>query len=219
MGRNLVSVPQLYGTTYTWFAHILPKMGIEVVCQNPTVRGADLEALIDENTRAIFVKPSAIRRQRLRPRGARDLAHRHHMPLIVDNTVATADVGSTRRLWSGHRRSLLDEVHGGHCTTLGGIIVDCGRFHGLPMRPAYPMLTQPDASYHGLVYTITLAALPFIGRCRSVLPSTVGAVLSPMSAFLLLQGIETVGLSASIGMSRMPARLPSSCAPDARVNR
>jgi O-acetylhomoserine (thiol)-lyase len=194
MGRNLVSVPQLYGTTYTLFAHILPKMGIEVRFAKSD-RAADLETLIDENTRAIFCETVG------NPAGnvcdleaLATLAHRHRMPLIVDNTVATpmlvrpVDHGADIVIHS------LTKFMGGHGTTLGGIIVDCGRFPWNDHAARYPMFTQPDESYHGLVYTDHYGAAAFIGRCRSVYQRTVGAVLSPMSAFLLLQGIETVAL-------------------------
>jgi O-acetylhomoserine (thiol)-lyase len=194
MGRNLVSVPQLYGTTYTLFAHILPKMGIEVRFAKSD-RAADLETLIDENTRAIFCETVG------NPAGnvcdleaLATLAHRHRMPLIVDNTVATpmlvrpVDHGADIVIHS------LTKFMGGHGTTLGGIIVDCGRFPWNAHAARYPMFTEPDESYHGLVYTDHYGASAFIGRCRSVYQRTVGAVLSPMSAFLLLQGIETVAL-------------------------
>jgi O-acetylhomoserine (thiol)-lyase len=194
MGRNLVSVPQLYGTTYTLFAHILPKMGIEVRFAKSD-RAADLEALIDENTRAIFCETVG------NPAGnvcdleaLATLAHRYRMPLIVDNTVATpmlvrpVDYGADIIVHS------LTKFMGGHGTTLGGIIVDCGRFPWIAHAARYPMFTQPDESYHGLVYTDHFGASAFIGRCRSVYQRTVGAVLSPMSAFLLLQGIETVAV-------------------------
>jgi O-acetylhomoserine (thiol)-lyase len=194
MGRNLVSVPQLYGTTYTLFAHILPKMGVEVRF-GKSDRAADLEALIDENTRAIFCETVG------NPAGnvcdleaLASLAHRHRMPLIVDNTVATpmlvrpVDYGADIVIHS------LTKFMGGHGTTLGGIIIDCGRFPWIAHAARYPMFTQPDESYHGLVYTDHFGASAFIGRCRSVYQRTVGAVLSPMSAFLLLQGIETVAL-------------------------
>src|SRR3979490_3245137 len=194
MGRNLVSVPQLYGTTYTMFAHILPKMGMQVRFAKSD-RAADLEALIDENTRAIFCETVG------NPAGnicdleaLATVAHRHRMPLIVDNTVATpmlvrpVDYGADIVVHS------LTKFMGGHGTTLGGIVVDCGTFPWTENASRYPMFTQPDESYHGLVYTDHYGAAAFIGRCRSVYQRTVGAVLSPMSAFLLLQGIETVAL-------------------------
>jgi O-acetylhomoserine (thiol)-lyase len=194
MGRNIVTVPQLYGTTYTLFAHILPKMGVQVRFAKSD-RAADLEALIDENTRALFCETVG------NPAGnvcdlealAR-VAQRHGMPLIVDNTVATpmlvrpGDYGANVIVHS------LTKFMGGHGTTLGGIVVDCGNFDWQAHADRYPMFTQPDESYHGLVYTEHYGRAAFIGRCRSVYQRTLGAVLAPMNAFLLLQGIETVAL-------------------------
>ena len=194
MGRNIVSVPQLYGTTYTLFAHILPKMGIKVHFAKSD-RAADIEALVDADTRAIYCETVG------NPAGnvcdleaLAGVAHRHAMPLIVDNTVPTpmlvrpVDYGADVIVHS------LTKFMGGHGTTLGGIIVDCGTFKWTDHAARYPMLTTPDESYHGLVYTDHYGEAAFIGRCRSVYQRTMGAVLSPFNAFLLLQGIETVAL-------------------------
>jgi O-acetylhomoserine (thiol)-lyase len=194
MGRNIVSVPQLYGTTYTLFAHILPRQGVQVRFAKSD-RAPDLEALIDGNTRAIFCETVG------NPAGnicdleaLAALAHRHHMPLIVDNTVATpmlvrpVDHGADIVVHS------LTKFMGGHGTTMGGVIVDCGRFDWAKQAARYPMFSEPDDSYHGLVYTQHFGAAAFIGRCRSVYLRATGAVLSPINAFLLLQGIETVAL-------------------------
>ena len=194
MGRNIVSVPQLYGTTYTLFAHILPRLGVEVRFAKSD-QACDLRALIDENTRALFCETVG------NPAGnvcdletLAELAHAHGAPLIVDNTVATpllvrpGDYGADIVVHS------LTKFLGGHGTTLGGIIVDCGRFPWKAHAARYPMFTEPDDSYHGLVYTDHFGEAAFIGRCRSVYQRTMGAVLAPFSAFLLLQGIETVAL-------------------------
>ncbi len=194
MGRNIVSVPQLYGTTYTLFAHILPRLGVTVRFAKSD-RAEDLETLIDRDTRAVFCESVG------NPAGnVCDLealaaaAHRHGVPLIVDNTVATPilvrpiDHGADVVVHS------LTKFMGGHGTTLGGIIVDGGRFPWTRHAERYPMFTRPDPSYHGLVYTEHYGAAAFIGRCRSVYQRTVGAVLAPMNAFLLLQGIETVAV-------------------------
>jgi O-acetylhomoserine (thiol)-lyase len=193
-GRNLISVPQLYGTTYTLFAHILPKMGIQVRFAKSD-RAADLEALIDDNTRAIFCETVG------NPAGnicdleaLATVAHRHRMPLIVDNTVATPMLVRPVEYGADVVIHSLTKFMGGHGTTLGGIIVDCGRFPWTAHAARYPMFTQPDESYHGLVYTDHYGAAAFIGRCRCVYQRTMGAVLSPMNAFLILQGIETVAL-------------------------
>jgi O-acetylhomoserine (thiol)-lyase len=194
MGRNIVSVPQLYGTTYTLFAHILPKLGVQVRFAKSD-RAADIESLIDQDTRAIFCETVG------NPAGnvcdleaLASVAHRHAMPLIVDNTVATpmlvrpVDFGADVVVHS------LTKFMGGHGTTLGGIVVDCGSFPWVKHAARYPMFTEPDESYHGLVYTEHYGKAAFIGRCRSVYQRTMGAVLAPMNAFLLLQGIETVAL-------------------------
>jgi O-acetylhomoserine (thiol)-lyase len=193
-GRNLISVPQLYGTTYTLFAHVLPKMGMGVRFAKSD-RAADIEALIDANTRAIFCETVG------NPAGnvcdleaLANVAHRNGMPLIVDNTVATPMLVRPVEYGADIVIHSLTKFMGGHGTTLGGIIVDCGTFSWDAHAARYPMFTQPDESYHGLVYTEHYGASAFIGRCRSVYQRTMGAVLSPMNAFLLLQGIETVAL-------------------------
>jgi O-acetylhomoserine (thiol)-lyase len=189
-----VSVPQLYGTTYTLFAHILPKMGIAVRFAKSD-RAADIEALIDDDTRAIFCETVG------NPAGnvcdleaLAAVAHRHRMPLIVDNTVATPMLVRPAEYGADIIIHSLTKFMGGHGTTLGGIVVDCGSFDWNANAARYPMFTQPDESYHGLIYTEHYGAAAFIGRCRSVYQRTLGAVLSPLSAFLLLQGIETVAV-------------------------
>ena len=151
--------------------------------------------MIDDDTRAIFCETVG------NPAGnvcdleaLAAVAHRHRMPLIVDNTVATpmlvrpVDYGADIVIHS------LTKFMGGHGTTLGGIVVDCGTFSWNDNAARYPQFTQPDPSYHGLVYTEHYGAAAFIGRCRSVYQRTMGAVLAPMNAFLLLQGIETLAL-------------------------
>src|SRR6202050_2434596 len=193
-GGNIVTTPQLYGTTHTLFAHILRRQGIEARFA-PSDRAEAIERLIDENTRAVFCETNG------NPAGnvcdleaLAAVAHRHRMPLIVDNTVATpmlvrpVDHGADIVVHS------LTKFMGGHGTTLGGIVVDCGTFPWLKHAARYPMFSQPDESYHGLVYTEHYGAAAFIGRCRSVYQRTMGAVLSPMNAFLLLPGMETVAL-------------------------
>jgi O-acetylhomoserine (thiol)-lyase len=193
-GRTLVSVPQLYGTTHTLLAHILPKFGVETRFARSD-KPAELAALIDESTSAVFCETVG------NPAGnvcdleaIAEVAHRAGVPLIVDNTVPTPmlirpiDYGADVVLHS------LTKFLGGHGTTLGGIIVDAGNFPWQKYAARFPMLTQPDDSYHGLVYTEHYGPRAYIGRCRSVYQRTMGAVLPPLSAFLLLQGIETVAL-------------------------
>ena len=193
-GRTLVSVPQLYGTTHTLLAHILPKFGVTTRFSKSD-KPAELAALIDASTSAVFCETVG------NPAGnvcdleaIADVAHRAGVPLIVDNTVPTPmlirpiDYGADVVLHS------LTKFLGGHGTTLGGIIVDAGNFPWQKYAARFPMLTQPDDSYHGLVYTEHYGPRAYIGRCRSVYQRTMGAVLPPLSAFLLLQGIETVAL-------------------------
>jgi len=193
-GTNIVSVPQLYGTTHTLFAHVLPKLGITVRFAE-TDYPAAVEQLVDQDTRAIFCESVG------NPAGnicdveaLANVAHEHGVPLIVDNTVATPvllrpiDYGADIVLHS------LTKFLGGHGTTLGGIIVDSGNFPWEKHAKRFPMFSEPDESYNGLVYTQHFARAAYIARCRSVYQRTMGSVLSPLSAFLLLQGIETVAL-------------------------
>jgi O-acetylhomoserine (thiol)-lyase len=193
-GRNLVSVPQLYGTTHTLFAHILPRLGVTVKLARSD-QPAELAALIDDNTRGLFCETVG------NPAGnicdleaLAGIAQRAGIPLVVDNTVPTPilirpiDFGADIIVHS------LTKFLGGHGTTLGGAIVDSGRFPWQQHVARYPMLTQPDPSYHGLVYTEHYGPNAFLGRMRSVFQRTMGAVLSPFNAFLLLQGVETVSL-------------------------
>jgi len=194
MGSNIVSIPQLYGTTYTLFAHIFPGQGIQVRFAE-TDRPDAIEKLIDDNTRAIFCESIG------NPAGnicdieaLAALARRHGIPLMVDNTVATPillrpiDYGADIVVHS------LTKFMGGHGTTLGGAIVDSGRFPWREHARRFRMFNEPDASYHGLIYTEHFGPAAYIARCRSVYQRTTGAVLATLSAFLLLQGIETVAL-------------------------
>ena len=194
LGTNVVSVPQLYGTTHTLFAHLLPSLGV-------TVRFAEsddsstIERLIDSNTRAVFCESVG------NPAGnicdveaLAGVAHKHGVPLIVDNTVATPILLRPIEYGADVVVHSLTKFMGGHGTTLGGIIVDSGNFPWEEHPRRFPMFSEPDASYHGLVYTHHFGRAAYIGRCRSVYQRTTGSVLSPLSAFLLLQGIETVAL-------------------------
>lgn len=193
-GDNIVSTSQLYGGTYNLFAHTLPTQGVEV-----RMASFDdyekLEQLIDDNTRALFCESignpagNVVDIQRLS-----EIAHRHGVPLIVDNTVATPflcrafDHGADIVVHS------LTKYIGGHGTTVGGIIIDSGRFDWVANKARFPMLNEPDPSYHGVVYTAALGPAAYIGRCRVVPLRNTGAALSPHSAFLVLQGLETLGL-------------------------
>ena len=194
LGSNIVSIPQLYGTTYTLFAHVLPGQGVTVRFAASDQPDA-VEAVIDEKTRAVFCESVG------NPAGnicdiealAR-VAHDHGVPLIVDNTVATPILLRPIEYGADIVVHSLTKFLGGHGTTLGGAIVDGGKFPWTAHAQRFPMFTRPDPSYHGLVYTDHFKEAAYIARCRSVYQRTTGAVLAPLSAFLLLQGIETVAL-------------------------
>jgi O-acetylhomoserine (thiol)-lyase len=193
-GGNIVSVPQLYGTTHTLLAHILPRQGISVRFAESDQAGA-IEALIDGQTKAVFCESIG------NPAGnvcdieaLAEVAHRRGVPLVVDNTVATPILLKPIAHGADIVVHSLTKFLGGHGTTLGGAIVDGGRFPWTEQARRFPSLNEPDKSYHGLVYTRHYGAAAYIHRLRSVYQRTMGSVLSPFNAFLLLQGIETVAL-------------------------
>jgi O-acetylhomoserine (thiol)-lyase len=193
-GKNIVSVPQLYGTTHTLFAHILPQLGVHVRFAESD-HPAAIEKLIDDETRAIFCESVGNPAGNICDlEGLADVAHNHGIPLIVDNTVATPILLRPIRYGADIVVHSLTKFMGGHGTTLGGIIVDSGNFPWEKHASRFPMFNTPDASYHGLVYTNHFGRAAYIARCRCVYQRTMGSVLSPLSAFLLLQGIETVAL-------------------------
>jgi O-acetylhomoserine (thiol)-lyase len=194
LGCNIVSVPQLYGTTHTLFAHLLPSQGVSVRFAESDQPDA-IETLIDDKTKAVFCETVGNPAGNICDIAAlAEVAHRHGVPLIVDNTVATPILLKPIEHGADVVVHSLTKFMGGHGTTMGGAIVDSGRFPWAQHAKRFPMLTTPDKSYHGLVYTEHFGASAYIARCRSVYQRTTGAVLSPLSAFLLLQGIETVAL-------------------------
>ncbi len=193
-GRNLVSVPQLYGTTHTVLSHILPNLGMPVRFA-PSDRAEDIERLIDADTRGVFCESVGNPAGNVTDVEALAIvAHRHGVPLVVDNTVATPILFRPIEHGADIVVHSLTKFMGGHGTTLGGAIVDGGHFPWARYPDRFPMFTQADASYHGLVYTDHFGASAFVARCRSLFLRATGAALSPFSAFLLLQGIETLGL-------------------------
>jgi O-acetylhomoserine (thiol)-lyase len=194
VGCNIVSTSQLYGGTYNLFAHSLPRQGVEV----RMVSADDFEGFensIDENTRAIFCESIG------NPAGnivdiekLAEIAHKHGVPLMVDNTVATPFLCRPIDLGADIVIHSLTKYIGGHGTTIGGIIIDSGKFDWVANKTRFPMLSEPDPSYHGVVYTEALGEAAYIGRCRVVPLRNTGAAISPHSSFLLLQGLETLGL-------------------------
>lgn len=194
MGANIVSAPQLYGTTHTLFAHILPKQGVNVHFAESD-RPEDIEKQIDGETCAVFSETVGNPAGNVCDvQGLAEVAHAHGIPLIVDNTVATPILLRPIEHGADIVVHSLTKFMGGHGTTLGGAIVDSGKFSWKAHAERFPMFSQPDESYHGMVYTERFGDGAYLARCRSVYQRTTGAVLSPLSAFLLLQGIETVAL-------------------------
>jgi O-acetylhomoserine (thiol)-lyase len=194
LGSNIVTAPQLYGTTHTLFAHLLPSQGVAVrfaEADSP----ASIERLIDEKTRAVFCESVGNPAGNICDiEGLARVAHKHGVPLIVDNTIATPILLRPIEFGADIVVHSLTKFMGGHGTTLGGAIVDSGNFPWKEHASRFPAFSEPDASYHGLIYTEHFGKGAYLGRCRSVYQRTTGAVLSPLSAFLLLQGVETVAL-------------------------
>lgn len=193
-GDNIVSISELYGGTYNLFAHTLPRQGIEVRFADKSDPDA-IERLIDGRTRAVFCESVG------NPSGGvvdvarlAEVAHRHGVPVMVDNTTATPF------LWRPIESGADIVVHsatkyiGGHGTTLGGVIVDSGRFPWATHAARFPLLNEPDASYHGISYTRDVGAAAFITRARVVPLRNMGAALSAQAAWNLLQGLETLAL-------------------------
>lgn len=193
-GGNIVSVPQLYGTTHTLLAHVLPRQGITTrfaASDSPD----DIAKLIDGDTRAVYCESIGNPAGNICDIAAlAEVAHAHGVPLVVDNTVATPILLRPIEHGADIVIGSLTKFMGGHGTTLGGILVDSGRFPWMAHAKRFPMFCEPDVSYHGLVYAEHFGPGAFIARARSVYQRTTGAVLPAMSAFLLLQGIETVAL-------------------------
>lgn len=193
-GDNIVSTPQLYGGTYTLFAHMLPSQGIEVRFAEDDSPEA-IEKLIDEKTKAVYCETIG------NPAGnIADLepicqaAHKHGVAVIVDNTVATPALCNPIEFGADVVVHSLTKYIGGHGTSIGGVIVDSGKFPWAEHAARYPELNEPEPSYHGVVYTEALGEAAFIGRARTVPLRNTGSALSPLNAFLLMQGLETLSL-------------------------
>jgi O-acetylhomoserine (thiol)-lyase len=193
-GDNIISVSQLYGGTYNLFAHTLPQYGIEVRFADADDPGA-VARLADDKTRLVFGE--TIGNPRLNvldvPAWA-EAAHAQGLPLIIDNTVATPLGSRVLDLGADVAVHSLTKFIGGHGTSIGGALVDAGRFDWVANGARFPGLTQPDPSYHGVVWSDALGPAAYIGRARTVLLRNTGASLSPFNAFLFLQGIETLPL-------------------------
>jgi len=193
-GENIVSVSTLYGGTYNLFAHTLPQYGIEVRWIDPD-QPEKLAELVDEKTRLVFAETVGNPKLNVVDLDAwAKAAHELGLPLVLDNTVPTPI------LCRAFDHGVDIVVHsatkwiGGHGTSIGGLLVDSGRFNWQKYADRFPGLTKPDPSYHGIVWTDALEAAAYIGRVRTVLLRNTGAALSPFNAFLFLQGLETLPL-------------------------
>ncbi|WDR01567.1 aminotransferase class I/II-fold pyridoxal phosphate-dependent enzyme [Devosia algicola] len=193
-GDNIVSISQLYGGTYNLFMHTFPRQGLEV-----RMAGADdldaIDGLIDSKTKAVFCESIG------NPAGnivdiekLASIAHKHGVPLIVDNTVATPYLCRPFDFGADIVVHALTKYIGGHGNSIGGMIVDSGKFDWVANKERFPVLNEPDPSYHDVVYTEALGPAAYIGRCRVVPLRNTGAALAPHSAFLFLMGLETLGL-------------------------
>ncbi len=193
-GDNIISTSELYGGTYNLFAHTLPRQGLEV----RFVRKDDfaaIESKIDARTKAIYCESVG------NPSGGiadieklAEIAHRHGVPLVVDNTVPSPSLWRPIEQGADIIVTAATKYIGGHGTTIGGLIIDSGNFPWAENKERFPLLNEPDVSYHGVVYTEAFGPAAFIGRARVVPLRNMGAALSPMSAFMLLQGLETLSL-------------------------
>jgi O-acetylhomoserine (thiol)-lyase len=193
-GNNIVSVPQLYGGTYTLFKHMMPKLGIDVrFAKDDSVEA--MQELIDGKTTAVFCESIG------NPAGnivdieaLAAMAHERGVPLIVDNTVATPALIKPIAWGADIVVDSLTKYMGGHGNSLGGVIVDGGKFPWADHPKKFHMLNEPEASYHGVVYTEALGPAAYIGRARTVPLRNTGSAMSPMNAFLILQGMATLPL-------------------------
>jgi len=193
-GGNIVSAPTLYGTTHTLLSHVLPRQGVQGRFA-ASERPQDMASAIDADTRALFCETVG------NPSGAiadiaalAQIAHAAGIPLIVDNTVATPILMKPIEHGADIIVHSLTKFMGGHGTTMGGAIVDSGRFDWMANAARFPMFCEPDKSYHGLVYAERFGATAYLARARAVYQRTMGPVLPATSAAMLLQGIETLAL-------------------------
>jgi len=193
-GDNIVSVSTLYGGTYNLFAHTLPRLGIQVRFAAPNDI-AGMAAQIDAGTKAIFCESIGNPAGNVADlKAISDLAHANGIPVIVDNTVPSPYLCRPFEHGCDIVVHALTKYMGGHGTTIGGIVVDSGKFPWADHAERFPMLNEPDVSYHGVVYTEALGPAAYIGRCRVVPLRNMGAAISPFNSFLILQGVETLAV-------------------------
>ncbi len=190
-GDNVVSTSKLYGGTYNLFAHTFPRLGIEVRFAEPE----DIAGRMDDATKAVFCESLGNPAGNVADLAAMaEVCHARGVPLMVDNTVPTPCLCRPFEHGADVVVHSLTKYMGGHGSTIGGVIIDSGRFPWRDHVARYPMMTEPDPSYHGVSYTEAMGAAAYIGRARVVPLRNMGAALSPFNSFLVLQGIETLPL-------------------------
>ncbi|MDV6315779.1 O-acetylhomoserine aminocarboxypropyltransferase/cysteine synthase [Idiomarina sp. HP20-50] len=193
-GDNIVSTPQLYGGTYTLFRHMLPSFGIDVRFADSD-KPDDIAKLIDNKTKAVYCESIGNPAGNIADlEGFARVAHQHGIPLVVDNTVATPILCKPIDFGADIVVHSLTKYIGGHGNSVGGLIVDSGRFDWAKEKQRFPQFSAPEPAYHGVVYTEAFGPAAFIARVRTVALRNTGACLSPFNAFLLLQGLETLSL-------------------------
>ena len=194
IGHNIVSTPQLYGATYTLLAHIFPKRGVTTRF-GKTDSPEDIEALIDDKTRAVYCESVGNPAGNVADiEGLARVAHKHGVPLIVDNTVATPILLRPIEYGADVVVHSMTKFMGGHGTSIGGMIVDGGHFPWRDHPDRYYMFNVPEIAYHGVVYVDHFGSAAFVARCRTVCQRNTGATMSPFNGFLFLQGVETMAL-------------------------
>jgi len=193
-GTNIVSTPQLYGATYTLLAHIFPKRGICTLFAKSD-HPNDIDRLINENTRAVYCETVGNPAGNVADiEGLARVAHKHGVPLIVDNTIATPILLRPIEYGADVVVHSMTKFMGGHGTSIGGIIVDSGKFPWRDHPERFYMFNRPEIAYHGVVYVDQFGEAAYVARCRTVCQRNTGATLSPFNGFLFLQGIETLAL-------------------------
>ena len=193
-GDNFVSVPQLYGATYTYFAHVLPRLGVDVRFARDD-RPESIGELIDDRTKAVFCEtvgnPAG---NVIDLTGVAEVAHASGVPIIADNTVPTPFLLKPLRHGADVVIHSLTKFIGGHGTTLGGIIIDGGRFPWAEHPERFRWLVEPEPAFHEVCYAQDFSEAPYVTRCRTIGLRNTGASLSPFNAFLHLQGLETLAV-------------------------
>ncbi len=193
-GDNIISTPHLYGGTYTLFAHMLPKLGIEVRFAKSS-DPADLAALIDDKTKAVYCESIGNPAGNISDlEGIAKASHEKGVPVIVDNTVAGPTLINPIQYGVDIVVHSMTKYIGGHGTTLGGVVVDSGNFPWIDHKDRFPMFSTPEPSYHGVVYTESFGPAAYIARMRTVALRNTGSALSALAAFQILQGLETLAL-------------------------